>query len=112
MVILGDTMMQRERARKLLLNYNVLIKNNEEYQKIRHIIATGYVIELTNSNGGCLINFNGKIHLEIFGRSLRGGTQESDITYWKSPYRARQPIIVDDFLRMGRYSIKYNKDLK
>lgn len=97
MAILGDTMMNRAKAMKLLLNYNVLIRNNEEFKRVRYLIPTGYVIELTNSNGGCLINFNGKIHLEIFGRTLRGGTQESDITYWNVPYRKRQSISVDSF---------------
>lgn len=112
MVILGDTMMMREKAKKLLLNYNVLIKNNEEYTRILYLVYLGYPISLTNSNGGCLINCNGQIHLERFGSNLRGGTQESDITYWNVPYRERQPISVDTFLMMGRTSIKYNKDLK
>lgn len=105
-------MINKEKAKKVLLNYNVLIRNNEEYQKVLQLITSGYVVELINSNGGCIINFKGKIHLEIFGSTLRGGTQESDITNWNTPYRTRQPISVDRFLRMITPSIKYNKDLK
>jgi len=105
-------MMTRKKAEKLLLNYNVVIKNKEEYKRILYLIGLGYPTELTNSNGGCLINFKGKIRLERFGSTLRGGTQESDVTHWNVPYRERQSISVDDFLMMGRVSLKYNKDLK
>lgn len=105
-------MIDKEKAKKLLLNYNVLIKNNEEYQKVRHIITQGYVVDLTQRFGGCIINWHGEIHLEIFGSTLRGGTQESDITYWNHQYKTRQPLSVDTFLRMITPSIKYNKDSK
>lgn len=105
-------MMTRKKAEKLLLNYIVVIKNKEEYKRILYLIGLGYPTELTNSNGGCLINFNGYIRLEMFGSTLRGGTQESDITHWNTTYSKRQLISVDTFLMMGRFSLKYNKDLK